>query len=241
MLESSVDFNDSTMSMFSLTRANKGLLILSGLSGMALAFLLLVFFSRDFTVQTDYLVIQQSADKQDFYTLSKSVEYSGNILKAAIASDLFFSEAANTNYFDVSAFPSDERERLKLWRKSIKVSQKSCAGILEVTVKRPSQTEAKGIARAIASVLIEKNELFRSGTKDSLSIKVISGPIVEQNPTVKTLAFGLAAGAVLGTSLMLLYLSSRLSKERARMRLSYGSQTGVAQETGWPIDNLTEG
>ncbi|MEI8104097.1 MAG: hypothetical protein WCG84_04325 [Candidatus Moraniibacteriota bacterium] len=202
------------MSLFSIIRFNKAILFLAGLAGAAVVFFLLVAFSRDFTVQTDYLVIQQSAETQDFYTLSKSVEYSGNILKEAIASDLFFSEAAKTNYFNAAAFPTDEGERQKAWQKSIAVSQKSAAGILEVTVKRPSSTEAKGIARAISEVLINENALFRSGTKDSMTIKVISGPIVEQNPTLKTMIFSIIAGAIFGMANLLLWIFSRLRRRQ---------------------------
>lgn len=190
-------------------KANKANMVLSGLAVATAVFLGLVFLANDYSVQTDYLVIQGSADKQDFYTLSKSVEYSGNILKEAIASDLFFSEAANTKYFDASVFPSDELEKLKEWRKSIKVTQRSGAGILEVTVKRRTQSEALGIARAVSDVLIQKNNLFRSGTPESLTIKTISGPIVEQNPTIKQLITGSVAGFILGVALFLLWKLSR--------------------------------
>ena len=197
------------MSIFSLMEGNKGNLAFAGLFGATLVFLSLVFFANDYSVQTDYLVIQESADKQDFYTLSKSVEYSGNILKEAVASDLFFSEAVKTGYFNAGAFSSNERDRLKEWRKSITVGQRSGAGILEVTVKRSSQVEAVGIARAVSDVLIQKNNMFRSGTPESITIKTISGPIVEQNPTVKNLIAGVVAGMLLGMSALLFWKVSR--------------------------------
>lgn len=192
------------MSLFSLIGANKGNLALAGLFGATAVFLGLVFFANDYSVQTDYLVIQESASKQDFYTLSKSVEYSGNILKEAVASDLFFEEAAKTGYFNASVFPGNERDRLKAWRKSISVTQRSGAGILSVTVERPTQSEATGIARAVSETLINKNNLFRSGAPESLTIKTISGPIVEQNPTLTHLLAGIVSGMILGMSLVLL-------------------------------------
>lgn len=201
------------MSIFSLIKGNKGNLALTGLAGATFVFLGLVFFSNDYSVQTDYLVIQQSAESQDFYTLSKSVEYSGNILKEAVASDLFFSEAVKTGYFNAGVFSNNERDRLKDWRKSINVTQRSGAGILEVTVQRSSQVEATGIARAISETLIQKNNMFRSGTPESITIKIISGPIVEQNPTVKNLIAGIIAGVIGGTSLLLLWLNARQSKQ----------------------------
>lgn len=197
------------MSLFTLIKGNKANIVLSGLAVATAVFLGLVFLANDYSVQTDYLVIQESADKQDFYTLSKSVEYSGNILKEAIASDLFFSEAASTKFFDASVFPADELEKLKEWRKSIKVTQRSGAGILEVTVSRRTQSEALGIARAVSDVLIQKNSLFRSGTPESLTIKTISGPIVEQNPTIKQLVVASVSGFILGVAIFLLWRLSR--------------------------------
>lgn len=200
------------MSIFSLIQANKANTVLAALAGAVFAFLGLVFFGGGFSVRTDYLVIQQSAEKQDFYTLSKSVEYSGNILKEAIQSNLFFSEAAASNFFSAQAFSSDEKDRLKEWRKSLSINQRPSAGILEVTVTRDSKDEAAGIARAISSVLIEKNELFRSGTKESLTIKTISGPIVEQNPSKREIAFGAVAGALCGGSLSLVWAMRKMKK-----------------------------
>lgn len=200
------------MSISTLIKGNKGNLALAGLLCATFAFLGLVLFANDYSVQTDYLVIQESADKQDFYTLSKSVEYSGNILKQAVASDLFFSEAVKTGYFNASVFPNNERDRLKDWRRSISVTQRSGAGILEIVVERSSQSEAMGIARAVSDVLIQKNNLFRSGTPESITIKTISGPIVEQNPTVKNLIAGAIAGAIGGMSLVLLWFFIREQK-----------------------------
>ena len=88
-------------------------------------------------------------------------------------------------------------------------------------IERSSQAEAKGIAHAISDVLINENDLFRSGTKESMTIKVISGPIIEQNPTVKTLVFGAIAGALLGGSLLLLRLFSRASRRRFPEEFSF--------------------
>ena len=222
------------MSLFSLIRANKGNLALSGLFGSTAVFLGLVFFANDYSVQTDYLVIQESADKQDFYTLSKSVEYSGNILKEAVASDLFFEEAAKTGYFNASVFPGNERDRLKAWRKSIAVSQRSGAGILEVTVERPTQSEATGIARAVSETLINKNNLFRSGAPESLTIKVISGPIVEQNPTITHLLAGVVSGMILGMSLVLLRASYGMRDRGVR----FGRSDFARDDEGAPENNF---
>lgn len=206
------------ISIKSLVQMYAGDVLFAGLIGATVVFLALVFGSQAYTVQTDYLVIQKGAESQDFYTLSKSVEYSGNVLKEAVASDLFLSEVMNTNYFNRSVFSGDELDRLKKWRKVVRVSQRTNAGILEVTVRYSSRDDAMGIARAVSEVLINKNSLFRSGDADSISIKSISGPIVEQNPTISKLFSGIFSGFILGVAVLVAYILSRIRREEVRAK-----------------------
>ena len=193
-------------SLFTHIRRNKGNIAFAALVGGVATFLFLVFVPQAYKVQTDYLIIQQSASDQDFYTLSKSAEYSGNVLKEAILSNLFLQEVAQTDYFKRDLFSGDEKDQLKKWRKTVDVQQRTSAGILQVNVAYDDRSEAVGIARAISEVLINKNELFRSGDPESLSIKLISGPIVEQNPTASQLIMGVVAGLLFGSVLALLFV-----------------------------------
>ncbi|QQS61392.1 MAG: hypothetical protein IPN70_00445 [Candidatus Moraniibacteriota bacterium] len=186
---------------FTNIRNNVGNIFFSALIGGVFVFLLLIFVPDAYKVRTDFLVMQHSEDSKDFYTLSKSAEYSGNVLREAVMSDLFLNEASRTNYFEREPFSGDERSRLKEWQNTVEVKQRSNAGILEVTVYRDSRNDAIGIAKAISDVLINQNTLFRSGPPESLSIKLISGPIVEQNPTIMQLIFGSIAGMILGIAI----------------------------------------
>lgn len=191
---------------FTQLRRNIGNVAFFGLLGAMAAFLFLIFVPNAYKVQTDFLVMQNSQDPKDFYTLSKSAEYSGNVLREAIMSDLFLNEASKTGYFEEKPFSGDERNRLKAWRKTVEVRQRSNAGILEVTVYHDSRNDAVGIAKAVSEVLINQNTLFRSGSSESLSIKMISGPIVEQNPSILELILGSIAGMIGGIALFLIRL-----------------------------------
>lgn len=216
--------------IISMLNVHKGNIAFAGLIGGTVAFLLLVFGSQAYTVQTDYLVIQKGAESQDFYTLSKSVEYSGNVLKESIASNLFLNEAIETQYFNSALFSGDERSRLKSWRKAVEVKQRTSAGILEVTVKHQNRSEAMGIARAISEVLITKNALFRSGDADSIAIKSISGPIVEQSPTPQKLLAGAIAGVILGAALAVLKILRTLKREDEKFAQKIKEQKDKEQE-----------
>lgn len=191
---------------FSRIRKNLVSILFGALSFGGVAFLGLVFIPDAYKVRTDFLIIQQSASSQDFYTLSKSAEYSGNVLKEGILSDLFLREASQKGYFSTQSFSGNGKDRLKKWRDTVDVRQRTSAGILEVVISEDESKQALGIAKAVSEVLIEKNTLFRSGNPDDLSIRLISGPIVEQNPSISQLIFGILGGMILGTALSLLWI-----------------------------------
>ena len=68
----------------------------------------------------------------------------------------------------IHILPVDPRERLSLWREEVSVEKNAELGMLRVIVKNDSQREAERVSKGIASVLIEKNNLFRGGEELSL-------------------------------------------------------------------------
>lgn len=227
-------------------RENLSNILLAGLFGGVVAFFALIIIPDAYKVRTDFLIIQKTAASQDFYTLSKSAEYSGNVLKEAILSDLFYQEALNTGYFSDTSFVGDERTRLKKWQNTVSVSQRTTAGILEVAILHDKRTEAIGIARAISEVLINKNDMFRSGTVEDLSIKRISGPIVQSNPSVTQLIFGVLGGMVFGGGLFILWIWYRLEfkgKDYSAFLNVVGNYTddSIGGEAVYKSENLENG
>jgi capsular polysaccharide biosynthesis protein len=202
---------------------------LASLFGALVTFFALISIPKAYEVRTDYLVIQQSASSQDFYTLSKSAEYSGNVLKEAIGSDLFYREAAERGYFDASVFSGSEKDRLKRWNETVSASNRANSGMFQVIVLHDNHNEAVGIARAISDVLIEKNSLFRSGNPEDLSIKRISGPIVERNPDMKELIMGIVAGFFLGGAVFFLWVWYREESDRTEYG-KFVAEKGVSRQ-----------
>jgi capsular polysaccharide biosynthesis protein len=221
-------------------------ILFAGLVGGALTFFALIVIPDAYKVRTDFLIIQKTAASQDFYTLSKSAEYSGNVLKEAILSDLFYQEALVTGYFSDTSFVGDERARLKKWQNTVSVSQRTTAGILEVAILNDNRSEAVGIARAISEVLIGKNDMFRSGTAEDLSIKRISGPIVESNPSVTQLILGVFGGIIFGGALFVLWIWYRLEFEEKDYSVfldAVGNYTddSIGGEAVYKSENLENG
>jgi capsular polysaccharide biosynthesis protein len=169
----------------------------------ALAFFFAVATIKRYSVQTDYLIVQNGINYRDLYSLSKSAEYAGNVLSDAIFSQLFIDEAGQTGRFDVRTLPEDPKARLAAWGRMVSVQKNFQSNILTVTVRDDKSENALALANAVSQVLTERNAIFRTGTPDSITIKVISGPITEKNPSAQLLTLVTALGALIGAGFVI--------------------------------------
>ena len=206
---------------FLALRGKWGLIFLSGLLCAAVAFLVLVFSSKNFKAETDFLVVQnQSAgSNQDFYSLFKSTEYLGKVLSESIYSERFIEAVGATGKVDINTLPTDKKDRLETWGKMVTVQQNVEAGIIKVQVMDNDQRMVLKTSQAIQDVLTQQNMLFRGGDEKSVEIRVLSGPIVERNPSVKKIALVALAGFFLGTFLLMgrLMMRGQIREEWADM------------------------
>lgn len=191
-------------------------LVLSGLLFGAIAFFSLVFLSRHFKVSTDFLVVQTGmGQSQDFYAMLKSSEYLGKVLSESVGSEKFIAAVVETGGVDGNFLPSNPKDRLKEWEKTVKVSNNPDVGSLHIEVFADSDRGGLRVAQAVGKVLTEKNSLFRSGDEKSVEIRTLSGPIVEKNPSIERLALAGIAGSIFGMTMFLLF---SLLREEARLR-----------------------
>lgn len=180
-----------------LLRQKLGIIFLGGILLAVLTFLFLVISEKNFKAGTTFLVIQNNSGAQDFYSLSKSAEYISRVLSESVKSELFINEAVNTGKVNREFLPFDKKNRLKEWDKMVNVKRDSEMSILNVEVKHDSQKEALAISQALAIVLTEKNNLFR-GENDQITVKILSGPIIEKNPSLAKIIFAAAGSFLLG-------------------------------------------
>lgn len=189
------------ISLISLVKRHFGTLLLTGLFFGAASFFALTFFSKRFIVTTDYQVIQSATQAQDYYTQFKSAEYMGKILADAIHSERFVTEVIATGKVNAEFLPFDKKDRLKEWQKTVSVANTIELGKIRVSVRAESERETNRIMEAISTVLIEKNKLFRGGDEKSVEIRVLSGPILERNPTPERIFQVTIIGFLLGAFL----------------------------------------
>lgn len=179
-----------------------GILFLSGVLCAALVFAGTMVFSSRYQSGMDFLVVQSNTQGQDFYSLFKSSEYLSKVLSEAIYSERFIDAVVETGKINGQFLPANKKERLDEWRKMVDVQKNLELGVLSVTVKSDNDRDASRVMSAISEVLIERNSLFRSGDDKSVEIRVLSGPILEMQPTLKTILSVIIGGFLSGIFLI---------------------------------------
>ena len=199
--------------ILALIKKKAGSIILFGILVASLSFLLLVVKEKNFKVSTDYLIVQNQTASQDFYTLSKSAEYIGKILKEGVSSELFINEITKTGKVNAEFLPFDKKEKLKQWGNTVQVGLNPDLGIISVQVFSDNQRQAQAIADATAEVLTTKNNIFR-GDGQNIVVKVLSGPVVEKNPSIGNISAVSTAGFILGVMLSSLWFVYKNEKRK---------------------------
>jgi capsular polysaccharide biosynthesis protein len=204
---------------FAFLKAYLGSMALVGLLFAAASFFGLMFLEKPYQSSMDFLVVQTNGQGQDFYTQFKSSEYLGKVLSEAIYSERFINAIVESGKMNSEFLPSDKKDRLRTWGDMVSVKKNLELGIISVTVKNDRERDVARVIDGIAEVLTQKNSLFRGGDEKSVEIRVLSGPIVERNPTLvkilEVVAGGFFAGFFL-TGFWLMIRSDALSRQREK-------------------------
>ena len=175
--------------------------ILVGLFIGAVSFLILVVSQKSFKSNTDILVVQTQEANNDFYAMSRSADYLGDILSQAVYSEKFLNEVLSTGKVSNAIFPVDSLEKKKTWQKMINIQKSATTGILSVQVFGDTANQVKNVSDGVMDVLINKNSTFL-GINQNLKIQVLSGPIVEKNPSFTQIILACLGGFLVGMILV---------------------------------------
>jgi capsular polysaccharide biosynthesis protein len=187
--------------LFLQLRSKIGTLVLWGLLFGVVGFFGLLMTEKPFQTKMDFLVVQANASSQDFYSLFKSSEYLGKVLSEAVYSERFINALVETGKVNKEFLPFDKGDRLATWSKMVKVEKNLELGILSVTVSGERERDVARIMDGIAQVLTEKNALFRGGDEKSVEIRILSGPIVSENPDIAKIVKVVVAAFLAGVFL----------------------------------------
>jgi len=162
----------------------------------------LILVQPKYSSSMDFLLVQANTNGQDFYSAFKSAEYLGKVLSQAIYSERFITAVIESGKMDDRFLPANKKERLDEWANIITVRNNLELGIISVSVDGQSDRDAARIMSGVAEVLTQKNALFRSGDEKSVEVRVLSGPILEIQPTFQKLLLVAFTGFLSGLFLM---------------------------------------
>ena len=193
-----------------LLKEKAGTIFFLGVVASALALASVFLSGAAYKVQTDFLVSQSGMESMDYYTVARSAEYMGKVLGEVVYSEKFIDTAIATGKMNADALPTDQRDRLEKWTSLVKVAEKPDLGIVTVTVYDNDQRNATKVSQAIAQVLTEKNNLFLGNGDKPVPVSILSGPILEKNPSMKMVLFAAIGGLLLGLILSITALFIRV-------------------------------
>lgn len=187
-----------------LLKSKLGTVFLFSLIISLVSFYAFIFSQKRYQVKTDLLISKSQDSNQDFYTASKEIEYMEGVLAESIYSSVFISELRNEDSLENFYFSVDENEALSDWKKTIEVERSANLGSMKLRVYDDNKNNALAVAEAVNDILINRNYLF--GGKTSTEVKILTGPIIQKNPDIKSVILVVLGGFVIGFMLNTLYI-----------------------------------
>lgn len=194
--------------MFQLIKNSFKSAILVGLLLGAISFLILVVTQKSFRSSIDVIIAQNQEGKVDYYEMSRSADYLSSILTEAIYSEKFLDEVNSTGKNSGDFLIGDKAKKIKKWEKIINVKKNAGVGIMKLEIFGDTQNQVGEVSNGVLDVLINKNSLF-FGKGQNLEVRVLSGPIIEKNPSFGKIAVTSVGGFVVGILLTFLFVIYR--------------------------------
>jgi len=198
----------TTEKMLELGKKNLKTAILFGLLIGAVSFLVLVTTQKNFRSSTDILMSQSQPGTTDYYALSQSANYLTNILSQSIYSEKFLEEVGATGKVSMDFLQGDNAERLKTWKRVVRVKNNSSVGIMTIQIFGDTQFQTAKLSEAVLDVVVNRNSFFL-GQDQNVNVRVLSGPIVERNPSLSQILMSAIGGFAVGALFFLLFVIYR--------------------------------
>lgn len=175
-----------------------------------------------FTLQAPYkasadFMISSTQDGQDYYTATRSAEYMSRVLGEILYSESFINAIVNTGAVDTNFLPRDKKSRLDAWSKMLVVKKNPELGFISVSLSGSSELAVSKISQAVILVLNEKSSTLFGNGSEKVSVRLLSGPIIEGNPSASQLFLIVLASLILG---FFLNFTWRLIQEELRSNFS---------------------
>lgn len=235
----------TTENMLKLAKNHLKTAVLCGLLLGAISFLGLVMTQKNFRSNTDILMSQSQPGTTDYYALSQSANYLTNILSQSIYSEKFIEEVGATGKTSNNFLTGDSAQRLKEWQRIVHVKNNSSVGIMSIQVFGDTQSQTDNLSTAVLDVMVNHNSFFL-GQDQNVNVRVLSGPIVEKNPSFAQIIMAGVGGFVVGLLFFLLgviYREEFLKKEEVEeeiVEIKFTTKDDALEDRIMPIENLPQ-
>jgi len=232
----------TTENMLKSAKNNLKTALLFGLFVGALSFLVLVMTQKNFRSSTDILMSQSQTGTTDYYALSQSANYLANILSQSIYSEKFLEEVSTTGKTSMAFLSGDTAERLKEWQRIVHIKNDSSVGILNIQIFGDTQIQTDQLSEAVLDVVVNKNSFFL-GQDQNVNVRVLSGPIVEKNPSIAQIILSGIGGFIVGVFFFLLFMIYReeFSKQEEISEIRFATKKDITPEDElFPMENLPQ-
>ncbi|MFA6492480.1 MAG: Wzz/FepE/Etk N-terminal domain-containing protein [Candidatus Babeliales bacterium] len=155
-------------------------------------------FPMNYRADAQVLIISQSRSGVDPYTVVKSAERVGENIAEVMRTDDFFQKVKSQPGYtiDWSRFDKlNERDKRKLWNKTIAPSVVYGTGVLNVSAFDIKPDQAKQLAGASVDALSAKGWEYVGG---DVQMKVVNSPVVTRWPVRPNVLVNVILGCIIG-------------------------------------------
>ncbi|MFH1292128.1 MAG: Wzz/FepE/Etk N-terminal domain-containing protein [bacterium] len=194
-------FRINLKNMLKVLLKNYQLVLAWGLFFIFCSTLISVLLPRQYSAESQILIISRDNSGVDPYTQSRSAEKIGENLGQIMKTSDFYKRVMDNSLqkFDRNQWDNlTEKKKRKKWAKDIQSSMVYGAGIMNIKAYSYSKGDAVNLANAVAKTLSSQGWEYVGG---NVIIKVVSAPIYPSFPARPSFVLNILAGFVLGVLL----------------------------------------
>lgn len=201
-------------------------------------FLLVAIFltalqKKEYSSNSQVLIIQEQENKMDAYLASKSAESLAKNLRKAILTSSFRNKVLeNMSDLDLNVSKS-EKSRRKEWLKTVNVKIIPNTSILEIKSYHSSAFQSEKILNKILNTLLENHQLYHGGGSD-IRLEIINNPLTSNRPTRPNWALNLFLSLILAIffviTLLVLFPNKVNLFDRKLQRKNYKDRNKIINE-----------
>ncbi len=163
-----------------------------------------LFFPKQYSAESEVLIISRDRSGVDPYTQAKSAERIGENLAQVMNTSDFYQKvlASNVNFNKDRWQKLSERDQRKQWPKDVQPAMVYNTSLLKITVFAATQEETTAFAKAVTETVVSQGTDYIGG---DVALKEVSSPLVSRFPARPNLIVNGVIGFVAGVFIAALW------------------------------------